>query len=800
MIPLNLKSIIKNPISIHWILIISVLFSGIVLIAGGYKISQDINRAAIHGSKNLAQSDSTTDLIEHLVKRQLPLRKIVNEQKFHVNTFAYEFDLFVAKEDGVIAPLKNSFLQMVTNYKRLESAWISDLPSNNLELLKAYINTTIGIYEEAAEFDIVGFGEIYRLAEESKNAVAILISIMEKIEGQMDEIVHTSKLKAAQESITVMQNNKSMLSLLEDISEGNRQTLILIFSFVIIFQIVFYYIFKNRVVLFSQMANTVSEEGNLTRRIKLKSSDKFGELATAFNNMLDNLQKTTISRSFLNSIIESIEDAILVISPNGIIRSANASSTKITKIDIQNLVGTSIYDLFSNELSDITEMMSNGKKIINLEKTIAIKNGGTISVLFSASYLIKTVGSDSEENIICVIRDITDRIKIENEKIRAEKVASEQTKYALIGQVAGKMAHDFNNVLGIIMGNVELSLMTCRDTDLKKTLTLIFDQTIRGKNLTKNLVAFAKSHEPEYKFFKINEKIDLVNSLLRKDLSEINLRIEENTEEIDILADPGMIEHALINLIQNSIHATSKTENPKIIFRSYCRENFVCIEIEDNGCGIPAEFLKKIYDPSFTLKGSRDALGVYKSGIKGTGYGMANVKKYVDQHKGEISLESSCGEGTKVTIRLPNINRELSIDEKLEINDKISCFGRYILIVEDEPAISDVQRNILMNEPCKHEVDIASSGEAALKLLDRGDYDAISLDYVLSGKMNGMEVYNQLRKNGDYTPILFVSGNLEFLESIKDLKINDSNIEYLSKPCQNKEYLYSINALLRKLS
>ncbi|MCP4673415.1 MAG: hypothetical protein GY857_19170, partial [Desulfobacula sp.] len=174
-------------------------------------------------------------------------------------------------------------------------------------------------------------------------------------------------------------------------------------------------------------------------------------------------------------------------------------------------------------------------------------------------------------------------------------------------QVAGKMAHDFNNILGIIMGNTELSILDCRDEETKKTLKLVLEQTIRGKNLTKNLVAFAKSHEPKQKFFKINEKIDMVLSLLRRDLDGIELIKEDKPGVPDLLADPGMIEHALVNLLQNSIHAMSLVNNPRIIVRSFSINNHIFFEIEDNGCGIPPEHLKDIFDPSFTLKGSRDS-------------------------------------------------------------------------------------------------------------------------------------------------------------------------------------------------
>ena len=348
------------------------------------------------------------------------------------------------------------------------------------------------------------------------------------------------------------------------------------------------------------------------------------------------------------------------------------------------------------------------------------------------------------------------------------------------------------------MGNAELSLMDCKDEETKKTLELIFEQTLRGKNLTRNLVAFAKDQEPKQEFFRINEKIDLVLDLLKKDLKEIELIKENKAGVPELLADPGMIEHAIVNLIQNSIHATSIVENPRIIVRTYCSGENICFDIEDNGCGIPKEHMESIYEPSFTLKGTKDTTGSYERSIKGTGYGMANVKKYIEQHKGNISVESEFNLGTKFTIGLPIIKKELTNKEKAEIRKEMAHFEKYILLVEDEPAISDVQYRILTQDPCNHKVDTANSGQVAMDLFDRNEYDFVSLDYILPGKTNGMDVYNHIRKTNITIPILFISGNIELLESIKTLKQKDTKVDHLSKPCQNKDYVNCINKLIEK--
>ncbi len=402
---------------------------------------------------------------------------------------------------------------------------------------------------------------------------------------------------------------------------------------------------------------------------------------------------------------------------------------------------------------------------------------------------------------VTAVRDITDRKRAQKEKMEAISEAAESKKLALVGQVAGKMAHDFNNILGIILGTTELALMAGVDPGLKESLEIILEQCIRGKNLTKNLIAFAKDQEPKQEFFSINEKIELILNLMKKDLEGIIVVHEYGRREPDLLADPGMIEHAIINIIQNSIHATSLVDQPEIVILTSHLDDNIHIELTDNGCGIPEEFMDRIFEPSFTLKGSRDRTLSYKGGIKGTGYGMANVKKYVEKHKGQITVSSKPEKGTTVSILLPLTKKELTRQEIETINrDAIRCHDKYILLVEDEQALADIQYMVLTQKPCHHHVDIASNGRVAQDLFNRNDYDLVSLDYTLPGEINGMDVYRYIRKTNKTVPVLFISGNIEFLESIKDLKKNDPYTGHLSKPCMNVEYLNCINHLLQKLT
>ncbi|WDP91521.1 MAG: response regulator [Desulfobacter sp.] len=555
---------------------------------------------------------------------------------------------------------------------------------------------------------------------------------------------------------------------------------------------------------------------NIRVNLNASGKDELSILAEALNNMVQKLLNSRIllknynqrleqevsertlevqsSQAELQALFSGMTDAVFMLDNEGRYLKIAPTSIGIHFKPKKEMIGKTLHDLFPRAEADFfldrIHQCLKSQQNISMEYALDIKGQ---EIWFDGR-----ISPMSETVIVLVVRDITERKQVEREKIKAQKIASEHKKLALVGQIAGKMAHDFNNVLGIVMGNTELALKKCNDEKLKKRLELILEQTIRGKNLTKNLVAFAKDQEPRHEYFRITEKIDLVLKLLQRELDGIKVVREYNPAVPDLLADSGMIEHALVNLIQNSIHATSKSEHPKITIRAYSRNEAICIEIEDNGCGIPEDALERIYDPAFTLKGSKDVIGSYEAGIRGTGYGMANVKKYIEQHKGTMSVQSKVDSGTVFSIHLPVFKKELTSEEKTTIKNEITQYEKCILLVEDETAISDVQYRVLTEEPCNHKVDIAHNGRTAMDLFDRNHYDFVSLDYILPGDTNGMDVYHHIRKSEKRTPILFVSGNLQFLESIQQLKQKDLYIDHISKPCQNKDYVQGINKLMEQ--
>ncbi|MBT8358750.1 MAG: PAS domain S-box protein [Deltaproteobacteria bacterium] len=496
-----------------------------------------------------------------------------------------------------------------------------------------------------------------------------------------------------------------------------------------------------------------------------------------------------------NKVISESPIGILLYDELGQCIEANESIGKIIGATKEEVLKQNYNELESWKKSG---MLYTAKKVINegRPKRFEGQTTSTFGVSFNIDSYFVPFLKEGKAHLMVMVIDITDRLQAEEDKIKALEFVAEQSRHALIGQVAGKMAHDFNNVLMGIMGNAQLATMDCDNEELKVMLENINEFALRGRDITNNLISYSKDQEPKQTYFRIEDKIELVLKMFEKDLSGIKVSRNYKPGISELLADPGMIQDSLVNIIQNSIHAMSKVENPTLILKAYSKNNKVYIEVEDNGCGIPKEHLDSIYTPSFTLKGSHDETGSYKSEIKGTGYGMSNVKKYiVEKHKGNISLESEVGQGTKIIVALRIIKDRLSSAEKKEIVKSQIHDQRKILLVEDEPAIADVQYQLLTKEPFKHIVSIAANGQTAIDTFDRNQFDLVSLDYMLPGNINGLDVYHHIRENDQDIPVLFISGNIEFIESMNQLKEKDLHLEYLSKPIDNLDYVNKINEL-----
>lgn len=689
---------------------------------------------------------------------------------FNLNHF---FIVYIMQQDG---PVYHSLIMVIDYlYKKIEQIDPSD------DRTQAYLLSFKHLLEEDFKLSIL----INNIEEHFESANNSLFEQFDNVFIQASALFKNKYVEAESK-----RNNL------------NNMALVLTMVSVTLLGFVFYLFSKTIVTPIRSLAVVMRKvkEGNFDERFFWAGNkkDELIRYGYHFNTMLDTLQQ---NENLLRTLIEVLPDLIWLKSPKGEYMLCNLRFERFFGAKQKDIIGKTDYDFLDKKAADFfTEKdqaaIRANKPCINEEEIVYADDGHKEHL-----ETIKTPVFDAEGNlkgVLGIARDITERKKSEAEKIEVYLALEEHKKLALVGKIAGKMAHDFNNVLGIIMGQSELGLFKCKEPETLKILKRIFDQSLRGKNLTKNLVAFAKDQEPKYECFYINEKIELVLSLLKKDLEGIEIRREGVSENIELLADPGMMEHCFVNIFQNSIHALSKSKNPFISVQLRQTDGTVVVAIGDNGCGIPEAHIERIFEPSFSLKGSRDFMDSYDSSIKGSGYGMANVNKYIELHKGKITVRSQVNIGTTVELSFPLIRKNLTNEEKIILKNGGCPSNKRILLVEDEIQIAEVQRFVLTSDPCNHIVDVAHTGETALKLLDENEYDLISLDYILPGKMHGKNLYDHIRSTNKTIPILFISGNIEFLESIKDLKRDDRLVDHVSKPCQNIDYLNGIKVLLDK--
>lgn len=490
----------------------------------------------------------------------------------------------------------------------------------------------------------------------------------------------------------------------------------------------------------------------------------------------------------LSTIVERSGEFIGMADTCGNVVYLNRAAREMVGLEKEEALETTIFDYVPDEektkISDeaLPEVMKNGswtgRGLLKHFRT-----GENIDVEITVFFM------EHVNRLAVIMRDIRDRIQAES----AREQMFEHEKMAAIGRVAGKMAHDFNNVVGITMGISELLLLKDLPADIAPDIRAIKDSAERGRELTRNLLLFARDREIRFSYLDLNERITSILKALRTQIEGVRVNIVYGADCDRIIADPGLLENSIINLVQNAIHAMSKAQSPRLTIRTAHAGDNIVIEISDNGCGIPADVRDNIFEPSFTLKGSMDSTGAYRRGIKGSGYGLANVKRAIEKHGGSISFDSEPGRGTTFRIEIPVIEASLKPEEARRIDENSVVRGKRILVVEDEVPFGNVLYKLLRSYD--HEVSIAGTGRKAIDMAAAGSFDLISLDFILPD-MNGLDVYREIRKNAPHTPVIFVSGNFEFMQSMIGLKKDDPNVDHIAKPFNNSEYLKMINQWL----
>jgi len=384
------------------------------------------------------------------------------------------------------------------------------------------------------------------------------------------------------------------------------------------------------------------------------------------------------------------------------------------------------------------------------------KDGATVELELSVS-LMKDP-DDKPIGFRGVLRDVTERKKVEVEKRELETQLQQAQKMESIGTLAGGIAHDFNNILMGIQGNASLMLLKIdSDHPNYEKVKNIEKYVQNGTELTKQLLGFARRGKYLVKATDLNDVIDKSSSMFARTKKEIQVHADLYADLWTAEVDRGQIEQALLNLYVNAWQAMPDggdlflyTENV-VLDRSYVKPykiepgKYIKITVSDTGVGIDRQTQARIFEPFFTTK----EMG------RGTGLGLASVYGIIKNHGGYINVYSEEKHGTTFTIYLPASEKE-AIAEKEVLAVIVKGTGT-ILLIDDEEMIISVGCELL--EELGYEVLPAMSGREAVEIFqkDHAKIDLVIMDMIMPG-MGGGETFDRLKAIRPNVKVLLSSG------------------------------------------
>jgi CheY-like chemotaxis protein len=367
-----------------------------------------------------------------------------------------------------------------------------------------------------------------------------------------------------------------------------------------------------------------------------------------------------------------------------------------------------------------------------------------------------------------------------------------------VGRLAGGVAHDYNNMLSVILGNTELALNKVDPSGPEHAhLTEILNAAKRSTVITRQLLAFARKQTVSPKVLDVNEVAEGMLKMLRRLIGEdIDLVWLPGCNLRPVKIDPSQIEQILANLCVNARDAIAGVgkviiETHMVTFdEDYCADHagfvpgeFVLLAASDDGCGMDKETLDHIFEPFFTTKDVH----------RGTGLGLSTVYGIVKQNNGFINVYSEPGKGTTFRIYLPcHVGEAEKI--RAEIVTEIPPSGNeMVILVEDESAIREMGR--MMLEKLGYKVLTASAPEEAVRLAEEhpGDIHLLITDVVMPG-MNGRDLADELRTFYPDIKILFMSGYTA--DVIAHRGVLEEDVQFIQKPFSMKDLGVKVREVL----
>jgi len=481
-------------------------------------------------------------------------------------------------------------------------------------------------------------------------------------------------------------------------------------------------------------------------------------------------------------LFEQAVDGIVVGSPDGRITDANASALRMLGLDKGKLCGRHMRSLFSE--SQLTETPLAFDKLARGETVVRerqyVRPDGKVLMIEMHSKQMPDDGYHS------FFRDVTDRKRAEIERERLQAQLLQARKIESVGRLAGGVAHDFNNMLGVIMGYAEMAMRKMpSDAAINGDLKEILNAARRSADMTGQLLSFARKQPIMPDVLDLNKTIEGILNMLRRLIGEhIDLVWIPAANPWPVRMDRSQVEQILANLCLNARDAISGTgritieTDKRILTQADCAEKsglspgcYVKITLTDTGCGMSKDLLDSVFEPFFTTKG----VG------KGTGLGLATVYGIVKQNNGYIHVSSIPEEGTTFSIYLPRSYRKIGKTPTSVRRAAVPAAGggETILVAEDEPGLlslcelglSDLGYRVL-TATAPAEAIAAAKGSA-------GRIDLLVSDIVMP-EMNGKDLALTV---GGYCPdikVLYMSGYTASV--IANHGVLDEGIHFIQKP------------------
>ncbi len=438
---------------------------------------------------------------------------------------------------------------------------------------------------------------------------------------------------------------------------------------------------------------------------------------------------------------------------------------------------TPIKDIYNRreERRQFLDALIENKKVSSYETIFRKTDGTRIHLIENAAAVFDETGR--LDHIRGFLLDVTEKHHLEMQLIQTQKMES-------IGRLAGGVAHDFNNMLNVILGHVDLSLDKIDASGpLHHHLKQIRNAAAHSTDITRQLLAFARKQTISPRILDLNKTVEGMLKMLRRLIGEdIDLVWKPSDSPGSVKMDPSQIHQILANLCVNARdaiadvgHITIETEMKTFYeqkepdLADVIPGEFVCLRVTDGGCGMDQHTLDNLFDPFFTTK----EVG------KGTGLGLSTVYGIVKQNSGFIHVNSRLNEGTTFEIFLPRYKETVTTREVQSHPSIPSGNGETVLVVEDEVTILELLQTML--DQLGYAVMTASSPQAALDLAKACDGRIhLLITDVIMPEMNGRDLAGRIRELYPEVRLLFMSGYPA--DVIAEQGVLDRGVQFIQKP------------------